>query len=125
LTEDDLENHLKLCEQSLLHPAVRRDPVRLSAMLAHDFQEIGSSGRVWTRETILTLLATEQYQPPVVEDFTCRRIANGVALVRYRTVRVDQVSGESFVTQRSSIWIEQAGEWRVRFHHGTKVAQPL
>ena len=94
-------------------------------MLAHDFQEICSSGRVWTRETILTLLATEQYQPPVVEDFTCRRIANGVALVRYRTVRVDQVSGESFVTQRSSIWIEQAGEWRVRFHHGTKVAQPL
>jgi hypothetical protein len=124
MLEDELAIHLKRCEQALLDPAVRRDPARAGALLAHDFQEIGSSGRVWTRESILALLAAEQYHPPVMEDFSCHRIAAGVALVRYRTARTDPGSGQRLITQRSSIWIEQEGDWRVRFHQGTKVAQP-
>jgi hypothetical protein len=124
VTQNELANHLKHCEQALLDPAVRRDRARVSALLAGDFREIGASGALWARDTILSLLATEQYHPPAMEDFACNLIADGVALVRYRTVRADQDSGECSVTQRSSIWIEQAGQWRLRFHQGTKVAQP-
>jgi hypothetical protein len=111
--------HLRACEESLLNPAVRRDRARVATLLAEDFEEFGSSGRVWSREQILELLATETYEPPTMEDFKCDLIAEGVALVTYRTVRTDVDSGISSAALRSSIWVKQSGEWRVRFHQGT------
>ena len=72
-----------------MDPAVRRDRERVAALLAEDFVEFGSSGRVWTRESILELLATETYTPPAVEDFACRMLGEDVALVTYRAVRIE------------------------------------
>jgi hypothetical protein len=106
-------------EQALLDPAVRRDRDRVSALLAEDFVEFGASGRAWTREEILDLLATEDYEPPAVEDFRCVPIGMGVALVTYRTVRTDWQTGAISAALRSSLWTKEAGEWRVRFHQGT------
>jgi len=121
---DDLCAHLQACEQALLDPALRRDRSRVSALLAEDFLEFGSSGRVWTHEQILELLETEDYQPPVMEDFKCAFIADGVALVTYRTVRTDPLTGETSATLRSSLWIKELGTWRVRFHQGTRTNEP-
>lgn len=118
---EDISAHLRACEETLLDPEVRRDRAQVAALLAEDFMEFGSSGRAWSREEILELLATESYQPPAMEDFKCDFIAEGVALVTYKTVRVDSQSGLRAVVLRSSIWIEESGEWRVRFHQGTKV----
>lgn len=113
--------HLRSCEEALLDPAVRRDRVRVAAFLADDFQEIGSSGRMWSCEAVLDVLETEDYQQPAMEDFKCHWIAEGVALVTYRTVNIDSQSGGSAAVLRSSIWIRDSGGWRVRFHQGTKV----
>lgn len=122
-THDDLCAHLKACEQALLDPAVRRDRGRVSELLAEDFLEFGSSGRVWTREQILELLETENFRPPAMEDFKCAFMAEGVALATYRTVRTDPQTGERAVTLRSSLWTEEAGTWRIRFHHGTRTGE--
>jgi len=113
---DELSAHLQSCEQSLLDPALRRDRARVSALLTEDFQEFGASGRIYSREQILDLLTTENYDPPTMEDFKCHWLAEGVVLATYRAVRED---GSSML--RSSIWIKEAGEWRVRFHQGTRV----
>jgi hypothetical protein len=120
-TPDPLCAHLRSCEEALLDPAVRRDRVRVSAFLADDFQEFGSSGNVWSREVIIESLGTEAYQPPTMEDFKCHWIAEGVVLVTYQSVRMDSQSGQSAAVLRSSIWIKDSGEWRMRFHQGTKV----
>jgi hypothetical protein len=120
-TREEIGAHLRACEETLLDPAVRRDRERVAALLAEDFLEFGSSGRVWTREAILELLATESYDPPAMEDFQCDCIAEDVALVTYKTVRTDAGSGLRAMVLRSSIWIRESGEWRVRFHQGTKV----
>ena len=119
LTEDELVAHLRSREESLLNPAVRRDRARVTAMLAEDFQEFGSSGRLWTREQILGLLATETPQPLSMEDFECHRIAEGVALVCYRGVHIDPLTHQRDTTLRSSLWTKHSGEWRLRFHQGT------
>ncbi len=124
LREDELARHLRSLEESLLDPDFRRDCGQVSALLAEDFEEFGASGRVWTREQILELLATEKYEPPQVEDFKYALIAKGVALVTYRTVRIEPISGERITTVRSSLWTERAGEWRVRFHQGTRAESP-
>jgi hypothetical protein len=112
---------LRAREEALLDPAVRRDRARVEALLAEDFLEFGSSGRTWSREEILELLANETCQPPAIEDFRCDWIGEDVALVTYKTVRVGPESGLRTVVLRSSIWIKGSGEWRVRFHQGTKV----
>ena len=113
-------------ERQLLDPAFRRDRERAAALLAPEFIEIGASGRLWTRDQILELLATEDYTPPGLEDFACHPIAADVVLVTYRTVRTDPASGQSQTTLRSSLWIKQAktetrpARWTIRFHQGTR-----
>jgi hypothetical protein len=114
---NELSDHLQVREQSLLDPAVRSDRAQVAALPSEDFEEFGSSGRIWSREQILDLLATESYTPQTMADFKCHRIAEDVALVTYKTVRID--TGQSSAALRSSIWIMEAGEWRVRFHQGT------
>ncbi|HWG20255.1 MAG TPA: nuclear transport factor 2 family protein [Terracidiphilus sp.] len=112
---------LRKLEQSLLDLAVRRDADRLRQLLAEDFLEFGSSGRVWTRKSIIELLATEtNFFPPAIEEFQCSLLSDKVALVTYRTVRTDAKTGERLASLRSSIWTRESGEWRMRFHQGTR-----
>lgn len=116
-------SQLRRLEQSLLEPAVRRDGDRLRQLLAEDFLEFGSSGRVWTRKAIIDLLAAETgFLAPEIEDFQCSMIGGKVALVTYRTVRVDAGSGERLCSLRSSVWVRQDGVWRMRFHQGTRTS---
>ena len=112
---------LRRLEESLLDPAVRRDGERLRTILTEDFLEFGSSGRVWTRMSIIELLASEKnFRPPVIEDFQCSMLTDKVALVTYRTQRSDGRSGEHLESLRCSIWTRHEGEWRMRFHQGTR-----
>ena len=111
---------LERLELMLMDPVVRRDREQVSLLLAQDFVEFGSSGRVWTRQPTLELLATETYTPPVVEDFACRMLGASVALVTYRAVRTNDLSGERVATLRSSLWTRESGIWQMRFHQGTR-----
>ncbi len=117
----EITAHLRGLEQSLLQPAVRRNRARLMELLADDFLEFGSSGRVWTRKTIIDLLARETaFIPPEIEEFHCALLAPELALVTYRTARFDEETGEKLASLRSSIWTCATGEWRMRFHQGTR-----
>jgi len=112
---------LRRLEESLLDTAVRRDKRKLRSLLAQNFLEFGSSGRTWTRNSIIELLSRETaFFPPTIEDFRCDFLSDDVALVTYRTVRTDPESGEVLSSLRSSIWTRESGEWRMRFHQGTR-----
>jgi hypothetical protein len=112
---------LRKLEESLLDTAVRRDRKKMRSMLAENFLEFGSSGRVWTRNSIIELLSREtEFVPPAIEDFRCAFLTDEVTLVTYRTVRTDPDTGEVLVSLRSSIWTHESGDWRMRFHQGTR-----
>lgn len=119
-SKDEIATHLKHCEESLLDSAVRGSRAHVADLLAGDFQEFGSSGRVWTREQILDLLEGEEPQQLTMEGFVCHRIAQGVALITYLAVRSDAETNEQTRTLRSSLWTEESGKWRMRFHQGTR-----
>jgi hypothetical protein len=103
-------------ETQLMDPEFRKDSAKVSEQLADDFREFGSSGRHWTRQEILDLLATEPtYSAPEIEDFRIQKIASDVVLVTYRARRVDTA------TLRSSIWIYRDEKWQILFHQGTKI----
>lgn len=117
-----LAAHLRALEESLLDPDVRRDLPQLESLLAADFLEFGSSGRIWTREAILDQLAREPSQQLEMEDFHCAQFSDNAALITWRSIRTDAQTGSRSASLRSSIWIKENGEWRVRFHQGTQAA---
>jgi hypothetical protein len=105
-------------EHQLMDPVFRKDREQVSALLAPEFREFGSSGRVWTRAAILDLLATETPRSaPAVEDFTTRIIGPDTVLVTYRTVQPDRQ------TLRSSIWMRSDSGWQMHFHQGTRTPE--
>ena len=116
-------DELKRLEQLLLEPEFRRDSKRVEELLAEDFLEFGSSGRVWTRETTLQLLATESYIKPIIEDFACRMLSNDVTLLTYRSLRTGADDKQHVETLRSSIWMRRNGKWKIIFHQGTRTLQ--
>ena len=122
---NEIAELLLRCEQSLLDPAIRRDRNRVYELLAEDFIEFGASGRVWSRDQVVELLATEDFQPPAMEAFECCVLAPRVALVTYRTVHRDAQTGARTAAVRSSIWMAQEGNWKVRFHQGTPQSPDL
>ncbi len=121
--EEEIAAILERSERLLLDPAVRRDRERVLELLAEEFEEFGASGLAWTRDEIVELLAEEEFEPPMLKDFRCRLIAPSAALVTYQTERIDPWSGTPVAVNRSSIWIEEHGRWRVRFHQGTPAEQ--
>jgi hypothetical protein len=118
-TNEEVSAHLIRCERALLDPILRRDRAQVDALLAEDFLEFGSSGRVWDKRTIMDSLASENYSAPTVEEMHCARISADVALVTYRAVRTNEAAATRSETLRSSLWVKESGKWRVRFHQGT------
>lgn len=106
-------------EERLLDPANRISEADVANLLADEFIEFGSSGRVFGKQQILEELRSE---PPVersLTDFSARSLAPGVVLVTYRASRRD-LDGQSAMTSlRTSIWKRIDGRWQMVFHQGT------
>lgn len=118
----NLQSHLRTLEESHLRPEARSSPEALGAVLAEDFLEFGSSGRVWDRQTILEDVPSEALFRCSIEDFVVRLLAPGVALTTYR-LSVGPVEGtEMRTTLRSSVWVQREGRWAMVFHQGTPAA---
>jgi hypothetical protein len=119
--DPDFVATLLALEQELLRPEVRASRAALEALLAAEFIEIGSSGRVYDREGIIGAIAGEAPGDRAVariEAFGVRSLAPGIALATYRTV--DDGPGGAAGARRSSIWRRDAdGAWRMTFHQGT------
>jgi N-acetylglutamate synthase-like GNAT family acetyltransferase len=104
----------------------RRDrawPGALGELLHDLFVEVGASGRAWTRDEIVALLATDPAGDVDLTSWTVRPIAPDVTLVTYETV--DRGPGGRHA-RRASLWLrDQRGDggppWRLVYHQGTIV----
>jgi glyoxylase I family protein len=85
----------------------------LMSLIAEDFLEFGSSGRVWTTGSIHEALDVPPGEPVTIEDFEVAELGGGVVLATYLTPGPPAVD-------RSSIWVRRDGRWQVRFHQGTR-----
>jgi hypothetical protein len=71
-------------ETALHKKEVRSSPQALAALLAEDFIEFGSSGRIFTKAAIIEALKNESVDQPIqVEDFQVRELSPEIALVTY------------------------------------------
>lgn len=103
-------------ERELLGPLVRGDMGRTAVLLHPDFMEIGSSGRVWTRDAMMMALEEDPGERTDIEILGAERIGSSAVLLTYRSF------ARSGTTLRSSLWVLDGGRWRLRFHQGTPEA---
>jgi ribonuclease HI len=103
-------------ERELLGPLVRGDIGRTAVLLHPDFLEIGSSGRVWTRDAMMMALEEDPGERTDIEILGADRIGTSAVLLTYRSY------ARSGTTLRSSLWVLDGGRWRLRFHQGTSEA---
>jgi hypothetical protein len=111
---------LRRLEEALWRPESRFDRAFMESVLAEDFLEFGSSGRVWSREEILDMPTHELRATLPLPGLAITSIRTDVALVTYTSeVRGDRVHRSN----RSSIWVQVGPSWRLRFHQGTPATE--
>ena len=96
----------------------RHSSEELTELLAEEFVEFGSSGRVYNRKQIIASLAEESSIEISIADFKAVNLAPDIALVTYRAVVIEN-NNPPHHSWRSSIWKLQGGKWRMVFHQGT------
>ena len=103
-------------ELRLLDPEVRASPARVLELLDPEFTEIGSSGRRWDVESILTVTSggsVSAESPVEVSDMSGAVLAPGVVHLTYFA------ENQGRRTWRSSLWRLTETGWRMYFHQGT------
>ncbi len=107
------EETVILLERELLRPDVRGDLGRTGILLHPDFTEIGSSGRVWSRDELMMALEGNPGETAEIEVISAERLSSNTMLLNYRSY------GRTGSALRSSIWLLDDGRWRLRFHQST------
>ena len=110
-----IANALFQFEEELLQSVVRKSD-RVSELLAEDFMEFGSSGRVYTKAEMITALRDEAPDAWEISEFKVHTPLPEVALATFRACRQSTRRVQSL---RSSLWIMHSGEWQLLFHQGT------
>lgn len=115
---DKLLEMLVKLESSLHTETVRRSGEKLEALLHEHFEEVGASGRTYTRHQAIDLMAGELEPSFEASDFVLQVISQDVALLRYTLFRRTR-EGNALRSLRSSIWVHEHGSWKLFYHQGT------
>lgn len=111
LRELELETH---------QPHVRADKLRLGRLLHPGFFEAGRSGAFYSREHVI---AEFTGHPPAYDvwsqDFRVELLAEGLALLTYRSAHIADDGSLARYTLRTSLWQSTEQGWQLRFHQGT------
>jgi hypothetical protein len=117
---------LRKLEEQLLQPDTRRCADQLDHLLADEFVEFGSSGRVFNKVEIIESLKQEPSVLSVqrsISDFSAKWLTPEIVLVTYRLlIRRGDVEDEAH-SLRSSIWKAINGHWQMIFHQGTSTGR--
>lgn len=114
--EPTAEATVEALERELLRPDVRSDVGRTGELLHPEFMEIGSSGRIWTRDAMMVSLEGNPGDRTDLEVLGADLIGTSAVLLTYRSYT------RSGAAIRSSLWVLDSGRWRLRFHQGTAEA---
>lgn len=119
--QEDLQKTIYDLETSLLKPEVRSSTKDLDMLLADDFLEFGSSGKVYDKKMILERLPKDTEISPIqfiVSDFQIKELDGNVILATFKTEKISTDIGR-VTALRASIWKKVNGNWQIIYHQGT------
>jgi hypothetical protein len=83
------------------------------------FFEVGASGRRYSRQYVLDILASRPPDPDeaswATRDFHCREIGADNYLITYTLAQGQRI------TRRATLWRRTPGGWKILYHQGTIV----
>jgi hypothetical protein len=112
---DGDESALKELEESLWRAETRLDRDYMEEVLAPDFFEYGSSGRIYAREDVLGKSA-EPIKARLPLEAWAARLIDGQTV---QTTYITGIEDAPLRANRSSIWSRTSQGWKLRFHQGT------
>ena len=117
-----MEQELRTLEERLAMPAASESRESLAALLAAEFREFGSSGRIYDLANTLEALVAGNRPALKFEDFSVQPVSGGAVLVTYVS---RSVSGPGWKPPalRSSLWVRRSDRWQLVFHQGTRLAE--
>jgi hypothetical protein len=110
---------IKGLEERLLQPKLRKSSQDLAYLLADEFIEFGSSGRIFNKLETIEALQQEPTDVLSLKDFQIRALAPNVMLATYLAAKYSEVTEQTTYSLRSSIWKLLEGRWQIVFHQGT------
>ena len=116
MTASQLQEHLHTLEERLLHPDREKDRSDLASLLAPDFREFCTSGRVFNLQQLTSALMTTTPRAATMSHFYVTPLGENSALATYHITTVNSTS------HHSSIWVLRDGRWQMLFHQGTIAA---
>lgn len=89
-------------------------------MTADDFWEIGASGQIYSRSSVVETLL-ERYRAQEEDTFSCsefriRQLADDLYQLSYLLQQPGRL------TRRTTLWRKSDGKWKIVFHQGTLVS---
>lgn len=125
MTTTQLINHIEHLERLLQSPEVRCSKDQFDKLLADDFTEIGRSGHIYTKESILYAIkdSDEVNVQYLMSDFKLKMLTETMLQVIYSTKMIS--NGENSYALRSSLWRLEEDSWRMFFHQGTPMHKDM
>jgi hypothetical protein len=118
-----LESEIRILEERLLQANTRSARGQVDELLAADFVEFGSSGRVFDKAAAMEYLAADSEAHFSMLQFRIKRLAPDVVLATYMAV-THLPGAPSRHSLRSSIWVRENYIWQLAFHQGTRTGPP-
>lgn len=114
-TDPNLKEHLRQLEEKLLKPEVRSSRAELEKLLAEEFFEFGSSGKVLYKDEEIAEEGIGVVKMKMSE-FEIHTLSDEIVLATYRIF--NETSQQHSL--RSSTWKKNVDGWKMVFHQGTK-----
>lgn len=109
---------IKTREMELMDSDIRQDQKRVEEILSCDFREHCSSGMVYEYSQGDTF--GKHGDKHTIEDFRIVELGENVILATYGLKKED-CTGIEKKSLRSSVWVKDSGEWKMKFHQGTNI----
>lgn len=106
-------------ELKCLKPEIRSSRDELDILLADNFLEIPSTGKVYNKTHALNRIPHEIPPIFILQDFKLRVLADGVAQLIYKAIIQRENEKSAVYSMRNSIWKLNGKVWQMLFHQGT------
>ncbi len=118
----DLSDEIRELEETLLDLEVRADSDRIESLIADEFVEFGSSGRLWDKADVVEERPAQSGLTFSLTDFAANQLGPNLVHATYRASIRDADSVRHSL--RSSLWIFRSCRIQIVFHQGTPCDAP-
>ncbi len=118
---ENIYKHLRDMEVELHQHKTRADTKKLQLLIHPEFKEIGYSGKTHDFKSTLKNLPLEKNSGLEIwsQNFCYTEFSSTVIQVTYRSAHLDSNGILSRYAKRSSVWVNESGNWKIIFHQAT------